>query len=217
MSGVKERPIPFSGPMVRAILDGRKTQTRRVIKPQPTEGQAEPLEYRIARIALMPPRSTGEAHEAWWASGDDLIGPIPRCPYGVPGDRLWVRETWALVPRTAYRSSTGVEQTLNPANDHDAAVYREGWVRVAPSWRSPIFMPRWASRLTLEVTEVRVQRLQEISAEDVAAEGIDHDIGSPLAAFAAAWDSIYEKRAPWDTDPWVWALTFKVAEPPAEQ
>lgn len=220
---MKERPIIFSAPMVRAILEGRKSQTRRLVTPQPRECAAEPYEYRVAKVALMPPRATGEYEELWFARGDDLIGPLPRCPYGVPGDRLWVRETYSHGP------------VFNADQDYSTRLrYRANeWDSPLPDgqkWRPAIHMPRWASRITLEVTDVRVQRLQDISEDDAAAEGLEllrnvprvGDIyrarsgnGDDLCdarlasrAFAWLWDEINGKRAPWESNPWVWAITF---------
>ena len=200
---MKERPILFSAPMVRALLDGRKTQTRRILK-----AEAEPLTYQA-------------------------------------GDRLWVRERHALVPATAYRASTGVESHVNPSDPDQAVVYREGWERSQPGrWRPSIHMPRWASRLTIAVTEVRVQRLQEISEKDAADEGLatvtkdgklwkwgipDRDglpgtdnLGwpwiqwceDPRQAYSTLWDSIHGAGA-WNANPVLVAVTFTVERPDA--
>jgi hypothetical protein len=224
---MKERPILMSGPMVRAILEGRKTQTRRVVTPQPKVGQAEPYEYRVAKIALMPPRANGECEEQWLARGDDLIGPLPRCPYGVPGGRLWVRETWLELDRDHYQEPgrprdllsdrygkprrNGVAYRADTDSEGDAIRAEYGY-----RWTPSIHMPRWASRLTLEITEVRVQRLQEISEEDAKAEGvIARGPGSPTLRphqrdFRALWNDINSKRGyGWDSNPWVWAISFK--------
>lgn len=183
---MRERPIMFKGEMVRAILAGRKTQTRRIIKPQPT-GAPVSLEH--------------------WA-----------CPYGAPGDRLWVREAWMADPL----GSRGRGQVANYP-----VLYRVGfgdlWPEMAalvtPRWKSPIFMPRWASRITLEITDVRVQRLQDITTEDATAEGVFSTTmsngiqwSSASAAFQSLWDSINRKTHPWASNPWVWALTFKREE-----
>lgn len=228
-----DRPILFPAPMVRALRDGRKTQTRRVLKPQP------PAEVSVAGVfsdglfAWMS--GDPEDLESWEFHGDF------KAPFQ-SGDRLWVREAHAIVPRTAYRMSTGVHQALRPDDDHDAAVYREGWERSRPGrWRPSIHMPRWASRLTLLVTEVRVQRLQNISEEDARAEGIerksicgigevwkhygnpDAPVGWQLAtqSFESLWDSINADRAggayAWDQNPWVTATTFSVIKANIDQ
>lgn len=177
---LKERPILFSGPMVRAILAGTKTQTRRLVK-------ARALEW------LGPDMFTPE-YVADPANG--------LCPYGVPGDRLWVRETW---------------QENTPPSGY---IYRADDVagHIDTGWRPSIFMPRAACRIRLEVTDLRVQRLQDISEEDAKAEGVAltetvrearvwH--ASHRAAFAGLWEILNAKRAPWDSNPWTWAITFR--------
>lgn len=203
-----ERPILFSAPMVRAILSGAKSQTRRLLKPQPLGGAPELLQHLVAH-----------GHHRWATDepDEDLIW---KCPYGQPGDRLWVREAFAIVPRTAYRCSEGVQQTLRPDDDHDAAIYREGWTRSKGGfrWRPSIHMPRWASRITLEVTGVRVERLQDISEADAIAEGVnvhpDHhgkprdSIYSPVQAYRDLWESINGPGS-WDANPWVWCVEFR--------
>ncbi len=196
-----ERPILFSGPMVRAILDGRKTQTRRVVKPQPGGQLFHGMDWRWYRSALADERE-----------------PI-RCPYGVPGDRLWVRETFAL--------SVVDPDGPPPEDDHENydVIYRAdpdqpggGWTdgdgkAIPPPWRPSIHMPRWASRLTLEVVSVRVERLNEISEADARAEGMDADVAnSPRVWFMATWNAINAKRAPWESNPWVWRVEFRRVE-----
>lgn len=208
---MKERPILFSAPMVRALLAGTKTQTRRVAKPvrHPDLGN------------LYTPGALVLEHEPQHV--------IDRCsPYGQPGDQLWVRETFAIVPRTAYRASEGVQQTLRPDDDHDAAIYREGWTRSNGGfrWRPSIHMPRWASRITLEITAVRVERLQDISREDAMAEGIvlqpDGGYGladtshyhatDPRHSYWSLWEAINGPGSV-EANPWVWAVTFATASP----
>lgn len=176
-----ERPILFSGAMVRAILDGRKTQTRRLINPQPTM-----IVDGVARIPSARRKVSGY---------DIPANQDARSPYGQPGDRLWVRETVCLAGSVPFYRADG-----------------ETFAKVR--WSPAIHMPRTASRLTLEVLEVRVQRLQEIGEEDAVAEGVEMvPFGSMRGEFHALWDSINAKRAPWASNPWVWALTFsKVAE-----
>ena len=184
----KERPILFSGPMVRAILDGRKTQTRRVAKPL------------------------------------DIT-----CPYGSPGDRLWVRETWtpdhaAFYPHfpVCYRAGFGPEYERK--NGHVWSSEQNAWFPW--KWRPSIHMPRWASRITLEITGVRVERLNDISEEDAIAEGIHQFAalslwgndpkgtpaklvgGNPQEAFALLWESINGEGS-WALNPWVWVIEFK--------
>ena len=202
---MKERPILFSAPMVRAILDGTKTQTRRVVKPAHKAWIEMPVTHQLGEWDKRP------------------------LPYGKTGDRLWVREAFAIVPRTAYRCSEGVQQTLRPDDDHDAAIYREGWVRSKGGfrWRPSIHMPRWASRITLEITGVRVERLQDISEADCWAEGVEqvmHDftkesqidmayrlglcIDDAKPLYAQLWESINGPGS-WEANPWVWVVEFK--------
>jgi hypothetical protein len=199
---VRERPILFSGPMIRALLAGQKTQTRRVA------------------IGINPTLlASGATHEQ--------IANAARCPYGQPGDRLWVREAWGQSARcrTLYRASE---------EEWRAVAKEEQWVSM-PAWKPSIHMPRWASRITLELTDVRVERVQEISDDDCDAEGRPPitefgTIGdlpvSEIEAEARAiylrrcewfprlWDSINGPRGyGWDANPWVWALTFRVLTP----
>ena len=216
---MKERPIIFSGPMVRAILEGRKTQDRRVVKPQPT-------------------KTDQHFGWQWWKSGSPGIGRgsvaisesllaeaiamCHFCHYGRPGDQLWVREAIELVEGQEPDDGTGDVLSRYVADGSLTAADAWPWKRrVLPA----IFCPRGLSRITLEVTDVRVQRLQEISSDDCFAEGIDTEddvydegekyqsAGSPVVpehyAFTTLWDSINAKRAPWASNPWVWAITFR--------
>lgn len=232
---MRELPILFSGAMIKAILSGAKSVTRRVIKPPrcATLHGREPL----------PDKSfpdDGYFHYAYGGGdlGGDFCSKRVFCPYGSPGGKLWVRETHAIVPRTAYAASTDDGETqlphqLSPCGN-DWAIYREGWTRCIPSrWRPSIHMPRWASRITLEVTGVRCERLQEITAADILAEGAvtrPHVVEGlsgkcPVSAFDGAvypdlrslwvkgWDSINAKRGfGWASNPWVWAVDFRRVE-----
>jgi hypothetical protein len=234
----KERPILFNAEMVRAVLAGRKTQTRRVndlphFRPSNTKG------YDWTWRGQAPVKSVRQQARhpggCWQDVRHDRL--LSLCPCGVPGDRLWVREAHAIVPRSAYAMSDGVQQILRPDDSHDAAVFREGWKLSPPSrWRPSIHMPRWASRILLEITDVRVERVQDISEEDVIAEGLYHHLnvvghmkwygrvrgdirrtpntfGCPQRAFADIWNSISAKPGQrWDDNPWVWAVTFKKLE-----
>jgi hypothetical protein len=221
---ITDRPILFSAPMVRALLAGTKTQTRRTVKrenaPSPGYSWAECMCAEI------------DPADVPCVVCDSRFG---ACPYGEAGDALWVRETHALVPRTAYAQSEGVQQTANPADPDQAAVYREGWERSAPGkWRPSIHMPRWASRITLRVTSVRVERVQDLSEEDAGAEGIQStrlplatatgttvyhagDWPTPVcgdsarAAFARLWESINGAES-WEANPWVWVVGFERVE-----
>lgn len=205
-----DRPIIFSGPMVQALLAGRKTQTRRVLKPQPKvlKGGIWYRPYPVLR-----PLHWNYLH------GDRIAG-FADLPYA-PGDRLYVREAHAILPRTAYRMSIGtgtISQTEHPTDGYSAAVFREGFDRSGrPRWRPSIHMPRWASRLTLTVTDVRVQRLQDISEADAVAEGwkSPEELGCgtwrPVGWFFDLWRTLHGPDA-WDANPWVVALTFTVEQ-----
>lgn len=215
-SAMTERPILFDGESVRAILAGHKWQTRRVVKPTQSTPKVAPLHMEPWIIG--DEWQTDDAGLPCWAGfHPDYPGEAKwfSCPYGAAGDRLWVRETWALVPATAYRASP-VQQTICPTDSHDAAIYKAGWSLSAPTrWRSPIHMPRWAARILLTVTGVRVERLQAISEADAEAEGIDVMPSAPAAlnhrtSYARRWDAINGKCAPWSSDPWVWVLSFEV-------
>lgn len=158
-----DRPILFSAEMVRAILDGRKTQTRRVIKPQPPAEAESVLRQLYSQDA---PKNDGAW--TWWAGKPQK--PITKplfCPYGKPGDLLWVRETWA---------------PLKSGNVDFAADWSDMMQKYAGKWRPSIHMPRWASRITLRITGVRVERLQDISEDDAWAEGATPTTEPPTAA-----------------------------------
>ena len=198
---MRERPILFSAPMVRAILAGAKTQTRRPVKPRKDRA----IGCELACHELAGEVNAGDYMNAPWA----------------PGDRLWVRETHAIVPRTAYAWSNGVEQVIRPDDDHDAAIFRAGWDRSSSgfSWRPSIHMPRWASRITLEVTGVRVERLQEISYEDARSEGVEFwrndgtltelpPCSEHRYAFEDLWTGINGADS-WNANPWVWVVSFR--------
>lgn len=216
-------PILFSGAMVRAILDGRKTQTRRVIRPQPwtsakdhrwiSPGQVDEPEVhgvKVGEWSCFVQHNVGDygGPPSEWAVDLSL-----RCPYGQPGDMLWVRETWALaIPAGA---SIHAERVFHYRADG----------HTLPRWRPSIYMPRQASRISLRVTDVRVERVQDISDEDARAEGIEavfpdiqkRDlVGSALAsrnAFEELWDSINARRGfGWDVNPWVWCISFERVE-----
>jgi hypothetical protein len=215
---MKERPILFSGPMVQAIIEGRKTQTRRAVKPQPPEG-AHPFHILVSSS----PRDEGKWR--FTKSLDHLsgtvLGPIA-CPYGVPGDRLWVRETYAW---SGDSSIPEADRIASGEVWYRADGGRGGGIR----WRPSIFMPRWASRILLEITGVRVERLQDISEADCWAEGIDavdgvFDESIPAMAqrmgrlcedaaptFACLWESINGTDS-WNANPLVWVVSFRRVE-----
>lgn len=203
---MKERPILFSGPMVRAILSGQKTQTRRSLKLLPGLAWYDHL---------------GGEKEGWFC---DPNGPgwwhveEMACPYGQPGDRLWVRETWAagacaeglspsmLHAPTWLRDNGGLWYQADSDRDRPGLVSRRG------RWRPSIHMPRWASRITLEITSTRVERLHEITKEDAIREGVNRgDGGGGRMAFGRLWASIHG-AASWDANPWVWVVSFRRLE-----
>lgn len=186
--------------MVRAILKGTKTQTRRVIKPQPDAG-LNPLTVKAA-----------------WSDGFIDV----KCPYGQPGDRLWVRETWAIkqcgrrvsLAKEAWPQGWPLSRLQFQATDPAPAKRADGsdyWWNSRPS----IHMPRWASRITLEITGVRVERLQEMSEADATAEGFGPcptqapDCTCVLNGFQILWHKLNAERAPWAANPWVWVLEFR--------
>lgn len=208
----REKPILFSGEMVRAILDGRKTQTRRVLKPQPiaalttATGPVVPGIDEDGRDVFAIGAANSGPDNGWW-----------RCPYGQPGDRLWVRETWANFPAN---ERTGALVGLGIVRGDGVFLHRAGSpVEKDPrfrAWRPSIHMPRWASRLTLEITDVRVERLHDITDADARAEGYSVAMSGPdddgNRQFIKPRDAFL--RGDWasqfDGDPWVWAITFRV-------
>ncbi len=201
---MKEYPIPFRGPMARAVLEGRKTQTRRVVKPQPTDG-----------IVLC------QAAPGWaqpYVDDASAYGPPIACPYGQPGNRLWVREACAIGwhdggPLAVDYHADGARRHFEPDTDQKA---QAAAAYIGDSRRPPFLMPKWASRIWLEVTGVRVERLQEISFNDAKAEGLPYDRTehygdyNPLQWFQNLWNEINAKRGySWESNPWVWVIEFK--------
>lgn len=210
---MKESPIIFNAPMVNAILDGRKSQTRRVIRPQPEvkmDGEAFP---------------DGSGGYTW----EPVLPSWCRWPFQI-GDYLWVRE--------ACRAEELGDDTENPGLDgvryradnafipiENSRESSERWMQLHAyggngCWVPSIHMPRWASRITLEITGIRVERVQEISADDIPAEGTPdtpHDSGCLVAerqSFVDFWNSINAKRGfGWDANPWVWVVEFKLVQP----
>lgn len=185
---MKERPILFSAPMVRALLDGKKTQTRRIIKPQPLDGQP----------------------------------PVANCPYGRPGDRLWVKEAWRSA--AALDDSTPVEIGLklfkaghhlpHAPIEYQADRSRRHWElgslpQETGRVRSAIHMPRWASRMQLEIVAARVERLQDISEADALAEGMQPTGAKPaVESYRELFEAI-NGNGSWDANPWIWVVEFR--------
>jgi hypothetical protein len=222
-TAIKSRPILFSGPMVRAILDGRKTQTRRVVKPQPGEGFSWPEEDATGDWQWLNSPNDGDAAECWPSYAEGLT-----CPYGQPGDQLWVREAWRI---GSPFEKTKLSEWNFPADElGDYIHYREDDLHpeeLRGQYRSPRFMPCWASRITLEITGIRCERLQEISRESVRAEGVpdtagDWANGCPIPGhewdnmtwqeqWRWLWSTIHNATGPngWAANPWVWVVEFR--------
>ena len=220
----KERPIIMGAESVRAILEERKTQTRRVIKPQP----------KLIGAPNVPFKTDDANHKG-----------IINCPYGKVGDRLWVRETWAEAHY--WNNDVDAETPIYRASDYKTPIK-------PVVWKSPMFMPRWASRITLEIADIRVERLQDITEDDALVEGImsneeyearasednlfpcprcegyqvheafGYDYGitevdctycnTQKKRYRIVWDSLNAKRGyPWKSNPWVWVVTFKTVKP----
>lgn len=227
---MRERPILFSGAMVRAIHDGRKTQTRRVIKRQPPDDVAPIIVSRYHPTIVDRHGDEAPGAEIFGAFSDDGEWGC-KSPFGEPGDRLWVRETCRAV-----ELESGLDGVRYPADGafreiEDSRAAAERWLDLN-AYRGQqgatvpaIHMPRWASRITLEITGVRAERLQSISEDDSIAEGIDKTAAglwsaygqsdvdgtySPRLSFRFLWDGINAARGHgWDANPWVWVVEFK--------
>jgi hypothetical protein len=225
---MSERPILFSGEMVRAILEGRKTQTRRVMKVQPwPDATVKVGPYHPHWIDRNGESQPGPAtFGAVWDHQDIVNGGDAglRCPYGQPGDLLWVRETWG-------HTGTGVWSVGQVYYAQDGGIiYRADHPNAAGSWFSPLHMPRWASRITLRITDIRVERLQDITEDDAIAEGValeryvpvsdsagKHSSGEaestdPVEEYRDLWNKIKGPGA-WEANPWVWVVAFERVKP----
>ena len=206
----KSHPILFSGAMVRAVLDGSKTQTRRIVKPQPDKcHDGEPYWFVCGyRAWTFRPSTVSILHK-----GGNPIA----CPYGQPGDRLWVREAH-------YLTDDGhSEYAVAAADEHAAREHLQAVEQLPADFpadvksrhmklRPSIHMPRWASRITLEITDVRVERLQDISRGDAMAEGCPFPNiakgDDPRQWYEQLWGQINGPDS-WAANPWVWAVSFK--------
>ncbi|MEL5451106.1 hypothetical protein PTR41_14645 [Serratia bockelmannii] len=220
---MKERPVIFNGEMVRAILDGRKTQTRRVMKVQP---ESSGFGLRFITESLNN-RDTGKY---FWSQSDACGINKPRsklfaCPFGQVGDRLWVREAYQGPLFNFDQMETYLEDTSKferpefceyRADGGKTPEYYDADDNLRYGWKPSIHMPRWASRILLEITAVRVERLNDISEEDARAEGVapsQHIITPPEAlyrvGFLKLWQSIYGEES-WRANPWVWVIEFRL-------
>lgn len=209
-----ERPILFSAEMVRAILAGKKTQTRRCFK----KSDFRKIEYAV---------QLGECHDPRYSEKRDSKYLSLLCPYGQPGDRLWVRETHYRMPSDNPSMGTGFGECYYDADiDLPTLDTLHSW-GMFKKYQS-LFMPRWASRILLEITDVRCERLQDISTEDALAEGVtikgDASIASHMLGLEVSnaqleywylWESINGKTPGkrWEDSPWVWVIEFKVVKP----
>jgi hypothetical protein len=210
---MKETGILFTGEEVRAILDGRKTQTRRVVKSPVSASQGK-----------LPHNPMVKQNGSWYL-------PTEYSPYGKIGDTLWVRETWGYDPNDTVMETRDKSYIFYRA-DEDAFAHPWPW-----GWRPSTNMPRWASRIALEIVSVRVERVQSITRDDAISEGLysfvsnlgarnsspvrfyapnSHDDGgymNPIEAVESLWDSINSKRGyGWDVNPWVWVIEFEVVK-----
>jgi len=204
----RERPILFSGSMVRATLADLKHQTRRIINPQPTN-----------RPIYATPETTIQCKEAHWLDADGIHPGVPmKCKQGKPGDLLWVKETFSAHGAFAKHGTGRVNYRADKADGKEPSGLH---------WKPSIFMQRWASRITLEITAIRVERLQDISEEDAIAEGCfriqesghtyfaNHQpppahgrSAHPIDAYRILWESINGPGS-WDANPYVWVIEFK--------
>lgn len=206
---MKERPILFSAPMVRALLAGTKTQTRRVVKSQPEIGE-------IAQVGHMLGFKKRGADGYWlWPNARERI--LSECPYGVPGDRLWVRERFQplLAEGLDFRQAdwkTGKGYAPRYVATDGAVEWIDPDDNISSASKPSIHMPRWACRLVLEITDVRVERLNAISEADCRAEGLGNSVERAHHWFRVLWEDINGPGS-WDANPWVWVVSFRLAPP----
>jgi len=220
---MKERPILFSAPMVRALLDENKTQTRRIVKPQPD---------REASLGFVIPQPNAKGSCAHFhhvdKAGIHSHELTVHCPHGMPRDRLWVKENGVIsklaacddkpglfrhdVPETPEVGRYWVESTRAPGASYSVVGCSREAALLRPSAKvcASMFMPRWASRILLEITAIRVERLQDISIQDTHAEGVGIQCDSPMAVmeYSLLWESI-NGAGSWDANLWVWVIEFR--------
>ena len=210
---MKETPILFNTEMTKAVLDGRKTQTRRVVTVPWAKGK---------RVMPYEPYYTESDGELFFMDEyGDYHPMLEKCPYGQVGDRLWVRETWDFRPMggvlaknrialVGYKTDGAVKPVDVPKDCNPKCHKR---------WRSPIHMFRWASRITLEITAIRVERVQDITVAEIIKEGLHFDLPHAKKKdlgwyyhrpWKELWDSINKKRGyGWEVNPWCWCVSFK--------
>ena len=228
---MRERPILFSGAMVKAILGDRKTVTRRICRVQPEPWKAHHAEGGCQQSDWTPAPCDDGTWDLISTHAASTVPGFGRCPFGAHGERLWVRETWA--PQPGREESVDLPE-YDGGKNPDALCYRadecrpgestewpEGLTFGVRKWRPSIFLPRWASRITLAITDVRVERLHAITEDDACAEGVEPDFGNAYTyadrdyrrAFERLWDAINGKRANFASNPWVWRVAFAVVKP----
>lgn len=225
---MKERPILFSAPMVRALLAGTKTQTRQVVRKQFADDAS------VAEVSATTPEGWQVCGHSglWWDDGGACVDDAVRCPYGIPGDQLWVRETFAKIDG---QTQPWIETDYRATYTHGDRL--GDTLGIKKRWTPAIHMPREASRISLEIISVRVERLQDISEADALAEGcapgdemenglIDPGTGRVTAtytdkadtaveSYCNLWERIHEVRpgdhgdVGWDDNPWVWVVEFR--------
>lgn len=201
---MRERPILFSAPMVRAILAGTKTQTRRVVMGAPEDWA--PMQPQVFAPTLIDRHGDEQPGPDAYGAGNEEGDCWIRCPYGQPGDLLWVREAWRAF--AAFNSRPPRDITSGPVW-HEAQDQVPFHPTAYGKLRPSIHMPRWASRITMEITGVRVERLQDISEADAVAEGVFTDPACPAYdAYRSLWESIHGPGS-WDANPWVWVIEFQ--------
>ena len=233
---IKETPILFKTPMVEAILSGQKTQTRRIITPQPPE---EAVHFTFNKEDGYWFYFTPAAGDLWPCTKDERL----TCPYGRPGDQLWVRETWRTSEDEGWIKGYSFLASINeddgfiehqPGNKKRDSWWEIAWIKHRSKWRPSIFMPRWVSRIQLRITDIRVEKLQDLRQRDAMAEGsapeekIIHgsdvvyckkaipkatELKSEnyIGGFQKLWDSLNKKRGySWESNPWVWVIEFMV-------
>lgn len=222
----KKRPMLFSGGMVQAILEGRKTQTRRIVK--------YPQAYKINELIgweIKPHKDQSELYSFWYGTNYTL--PAFKCPYGQPGDILWVRETFAVIGTDQVRDP-GSYALIDEVMRYVYKGQKQPHIENLYKWKPSIFMPKEAARIWLEITDVRVERLQNISEEDAIAEGIEREGDgfkayrkihsgrhkgeahpwncvpnrSARTSYEELWESINGEGS-WNKNPWVWVIEFK--------